>query len=213
MLNLEISIITYYSDNIETHRAVNLKQFQIGIRSTYCTSYFRYIHSIFRLSKLGVTASLYFHDHQFIIFCCYNVQFEMSSSPIPVTNKITFLLKISYGGIFKTEHTTRIGVVPYGYADGFFRCLSNRCALMTKEGPAPQRGKICMDMCMIDLTGKMGWDVGSEVEVFGKQNSINDLAALAGTIPYELTCAVSKRVPRIYIRNGKVVEKELLLRG
>jgi len=56
-------------------------------------------------------------------------------------------------------------------------------------------------------------DVGSEVEVFGKQNSINDLAALAGTIPYELTCAVSKRVPRIYIRNGKVVEKELLLRG
>ena len=120
---------------------------------------------------------------------------------------------ISYGGIFKTEHTTRIGVVPYGYADGFFRCLSNRCALMTKEGPAPQRGKICMDMCMIDLTGKMGVDVGSEVEVFGKQNSINDLAALAGTIPYELTCAVSKRVPRIYIRNGKVVEKELLLRG
>ena len=75
------------------------------------------------------------------------------------------------------------------------------------------RGKICMDMCMIDLTGKMGVDVGSEVEVFGKQNSINDLAALAGTIPYELTCAVSKRVPRIYIRNGKVVEKELLLRG
>ena len=120
---------------------------------------------------------------------------------------------ISYGGIFKTEHTTRIGVVPYGYADGFFRCLSNRCALMTKEGPAPQRGKICMDMCMIDLTGKMGVDVGSEVEVFGKQNSINDLAALAGTISYELTCAVSKRVPRIYIRNGKVVEKELLLRG
>ena len=104
-------------------------------------------------------------------------------------------------------------MVPYGYADGFFRCLSHRCALMTKEGPDPQRGKICMDMCMIDLTGKMGVDVGSEVEVFGKQNSINDLAALAGTIPYELTCAVSKRVPRIYIRNGKVVEKELLLRG
>ena len=49
--------------------------------------------------------------------------------------------------------------------------------------------------------------------MLGKQNSINDLAALAGTIPYELTCAVSKRVPRIYIRNGKVVEKELLLRG
>lgn len=119
---------------------------------------------------------------------------------------------ISYGGIFKTEHTTRIGVVPYGYADGFFRCLSNRRA-DDKRGTGSAARKICMDMCMIDLTGKMGVDVGSEVEVFGKQNSINDLAALAGTIPYELTCAVSKRVPRIYIRNGKVVEKELLLRG
>ena len=120
---------------------------------------------------------------------------------------------ISYGGIYVTPHKTRIGVIPYGYADGFFRCLSNKCSIMTSEGPAPQRGKICMDMCMIDLTDKMGVDVGSEVEIFGKQNSINDLAALAGTIPYELTCAVSKRVPRIYYRDGKVIEKELLLRG
>ena len=120
---------------------------------------------------------------------------------------------VSYGGIYVTDKKTRMGVIPYGYADGFFRCLSNRCSLMTSEGPAPQRGKICMDMCMIDLTDKMGVDVGSEVEIFGRRNSINDLATLAGTIPYELTCAVSKRVPRIYYRNGKIVEKELLLRG
>lgn len=120
---------------------------------------------------------------------------------------------VSYGGIYVTDKKTRMGVIPYGYADGFFRCLSNRCSLMTSEGSVPQRGKICMDMCMIDLTDKMGVDVGSEVEIFGRRNSINDLAALAGTIPYELTCAVSKRVPRIYYRNGKIVEKELLLRG
>ena len=120
---------------------------------------------------------------------------------------------VSYGGIYVTDKKTRMGVVPYGYADGFFRCLSNRCSLMTSEGTVPQRGKICMDMCMIDLTDKMGVDVGSEVEIFGRRNSINDLATLAGTIPYELTCAVSKRVPRIYYRNGKIVEKELLLRG
>ncbi len=120
---------------------------------------------------------------------------------------------VSYGGIYVTDKKTRMGVIPYGYADGFFRCLSNRCSLMTSEGPVHQRGKICMDMCMIDLTDKMGVDVGSEVEIFGRRNSINDLATLAGTIPYELTCAVSKRVPRIYYRNGKIVEKELLLRG
>lgn len=120
---------------------------------------------------------------------------------------------ISYGGIYKTTDTARIGVVPYGYADGFFRCLSNKYSLMTKEGAAPIRGKICMDMCMIDLTGKPAVDVGSEVEVFGKNNSINDMAQIAQTIPYELTCAVSKRVPRFYIKDGKIVEKELLLRG
>ena len=65
---------------------------------------------------------------------------------------------------------------------------------------------------MIDITDKPSVDVGSEVEIFGENNSLDELAALAGTIPYELTCAVSKRVPRQYIRNGEVVEKELLLR-
>lgn len=120
--------------------------------------------------------------------------------------------KISYGGIFETSDTTRIGVIPYGYADGFLRCLSNKCSLYTEEGFAPQRGKICMDMCMIDLTGKPGVDVGSEIEIFGNHNSLNELAALAGTIPYEITCAVSKRVPRTYIKDGKVIGKELMLR-
>lgn len=120
---------------------------------------------------------------------------------------------VSYGGIYITPTKTRMGVIPYGYADGFFRCLSNKCSLMTAEGPVPQRGKICMDMCMIDLTDKMSVDVGSEVEIFGKCNSIHDMATLAGTIPYELTCAVSKRVPRYYYRHDELIEKELLLRG
>ena len=119
---------------------------------------------------------------------------------------------VSYGRIFKTERTTRMGVVPYGYADGFFRCLSNRCSLMTAYGPAPQRGRICMDMCMIDLTDLPQVDVGDEVEVFGPNNPVEKLAELAGTIPYELTCAVSKRVPRVYYENGKETERELLLR-
>ncbi len=109
----------------------------------------------------------------------------------------------SYGRMFETERTTRMGVVPYGYADGFFRCLSNRCSLMTHQGPAPQRGKICMDMCMIDLTDLPEVNVGDEVEIFGPENPVEQLAELAGTIPYELTCAVSKRVPRIYLEQEK----------
>ncbi len=120
--------------------------------------------------------------------------------------------KISYGGTYTTEETTRIGVVPYGYADGFMRCLSNNYELMTDDGPAPVRGKICMDMAMIDLTGKPGVDVGSEIEIFGERNPIENMAEAASTIPYELVCSVSKRVPRTYIENGRVVSRELMLR-
>ena len=119
---------------------------------------------------------------------------------------------VSYGGIFKTERTTRMGVLPYGYADGFFRSLSNRCSLMSSDGPVMQCGKICMDMCMVDLTGKNGVDVGSEIEVFGPANSLDYISELAGTIPYEITCAVSKRVPRSYIKNNEVIDRELMLR-
>lgn len=119
---------------------------------------------------------------------------------------------VSYGRLFETKTTTRMGVVPYGYADGFFRCLSNRCSLMTACGPAPQRGRICMDMCMIDLTDLPEVDVGDEVEIFGKRNPVEKLAAAADTIPYELTCAVSKRVPRVYTENGKEIQRELMLR-
>lgn len=120
--------------------------------------------------------------------------------------------KVSYGGIYVTTKKTRMGVLPYGYADGFLRCGSNKYTVMTSQGPAQQCGKICMDMSMIDLTDKPGVDVGSEVEIWGNSNPIEQVAQAADTIPYELTCAVSKRVPRYYLQGGKIVEKELLLR-
>ena len=120
--------------------------------------------------------------------------------------------KVSYGGMYTTSCKTRMGVLPYGYADGFLRSLSNKAIVMTEEGPARQCGRICMDMCMIDLTGKKSVGVGSEVEIFGKRNPIEEMAEAGNTIPYELTCAVSKRVPRMYLKGGEVIEKELLLR-
>ena len=119
---------------------------------------------------------------------------------------------VSYGRMFTTERTTRMGVLPYGYADGFFRSLSSRCTLMSADGAVPQRGRICMDMCMVDLTDAPHVQVGDEIQIFGPENPVENLASIAGTIPYELLCAVSKRVPRLYLRGGKVVERELLLR-
>ena len=105
---------------------------------------------------------------------------------------------VSYGRRFTTERTTRMGVLGVGYADGLPRPASNKCAFAAGGGMAPQRGSICMDMCMIDLTDLPEVAVGSEVEIFGANAGVEALAAAAGTISYELLCALSKRVPRVY---------------
>lgn len=120
---------------------------------------------------------------------------------------------VSYGRTFRTGRPSRIGVLPIGYADGFHRVLSNQWQVWTPYGTAPVAGRICMDMCMIDLTGLPQVGEGDEVEIFGPHNSVNEAAKLAGTISYELTCAVSKRVPRIYKKDGQETARELLLRG
>lgn len=105
---------------------------------------------------------------------------------------------ISYGRRYVTDRRTRMGVLAIGYADGLFRAVSNKCAFAAGKGFAPQRGTICMDMCMVDLTELPEVDVGSQVELFGERCSIYQLSQAAGTIPYELLCSVSKRVPRVY---------------
>ena len=106
---------------------------------------------------------------------------------------------VSYGGAFVTERRTRLGVLPVGYADGLHRVLSSACEFYTPSGFARQVGRICMDMCMIDLTDLPAVSVGDEVEVFGENARLEKLAAAAGTITYELLCSVSKRVPRLYV--------------
>jgi len=116
---------------------------------------------------------------------------------------------VSYGRTYRVEAPARMGVLPIGYADGFFRTLSNRCQVYVKGGMVPQRGRICMDMCMIDLTDRDDVQTGDEVEVFGPHQRVDLLAETAGTIPYELTCAVSKRVPRLFMQGGRQVGQEL----
>ena len=118
---------------------------------------------------------------------------------------------ISYGRTYRTREKTRVGVLPIGYADGLFRGLSGRMSVWTEEGPAPVLGRICMDMTMVNLTGLSHVHVGDAVELFGQRQWVDVLAEILGTIPYELTCAVSKRVPRLYLENGQVVERSLRL--
>ncbi len=120
---------------------------------------------------------------------------------------------ISYGRMFTTQRPTRVGVLPIGYADGFMRSLSGKWSVWTPHGLAPVIGRICMDMCMIDLTDLPEVCEGDEVEVYGTHNSVADAAAIAGTVAYELLCTVSRRVPRVYYRDGRQIYHELLLRG
>ena len=105
---------------------------------------------------------------------------------------------VSYGRTYTCDSPCRFAVLPIGYADGLHRSLSGQLQVRIGGAVAPQRGRICMDMCMVDITHLPHVQIGDEVEIFGGEQSVAALAELAGTIPYELLCSVSPRVPRVY---------------
>jgi alanine racemase len=116
-------------------------------------------------------------------------------------------VSISYGRTFYTQSRARIAVLPIGYADGLYRALSNLLVVRTPYGEARQVGRICMDMCMIDVTEQPDLKVGDEIEVYGEHMLCETAAKLCGTISYELLSAVSRRVPRLYFEHGKQVDR------
>ncbi|WP_427340367.1 alanine racemase [Caloranaerobacter sp. DY30410] len=116
---------------------------------------------------------------------------------------------ISYGLTYVTEKESKIGTLPIGYADGFTRILTGKAEVMVKDKKVKVVGRICMDQCMIDLTEVEDVNVGDEVVLFGDGiNSlhIDEVAKKLGTINYEIVCMVSRRVPRVYVKNGEIVE-------
>ncbi len=106
---------------------------------------------------------------------------------------------ISYGGTFVSDRETAVATLPVGYGDGFSRLLSGRGEVLIHGRRAPLIGRVCMDMCMIDVSNVEGVIPGSEVVLFGEGLSVDEIAAMVGTINYEIVCAVGKRVPRIYV--------------
>lgn len=110
---------------------------------------------------------------------------------------------VSYGRTYAAESERTLAVVPIGYADGFIRRCAKDAVLFVRGKPAPVVGRICMDMCILDITGIEGAAPGDEVVVFGKNGgSLEAVADAGGTVNYEITCLIGKRVPRVYIRNG-----------
>ena len=106
---------------------------------------------------------------------------------------------ISYGRAYTAQQDMEIAVLPIGYADGLHRILSGNMSVLINGKRAPQIGRICMDMCMVDISSIPNCKIGDVVTVFGVDPPAEELADKAGTINYEIVCSVSKRVPRVYL--------------
>jgi alanine racemase len=118
---------------------------------------------------------------------------------------------VSYGLTYTVNRESRTGLIPIGYADGYSRGLSNkgRVIIKGKNMVARVAGVICMDKFVVDITG-LDVDGGDEVILFGEDeyNKVTpeEIAKILGTISYEVLCGVSKRVPRVYKKNNKIIE-------
>ena len=103
---------------------------------------------------------------------------------------------------WKAKRNSFIATLPIGYADGFSRLNSNRGEVLVNGRRVPVVGNVCMDMCMIDVTSLHGVQIGDEAVLIGRQGheeiTAEELAGRIGAINYEVTCCITKRVPRIY---------------
>jgi alanine racemase len=110
---------------------------------------------------------------------------------------------VSYGRVYTVPAPQKLAVVTIGYADGLHRVLSGKIDVLIRGRRAPQVGRICMDMCMVDVTNIPEAAPGDVVTIFGRDGDafipVEEPAERAGTISWELLCAVSPRVPRIYL--------------
>lgn len=110
---------------------------------------------------------------------------------------------ISYGGTFVTQRATKVATLPLGYADGLMRLLSNQGRVLINGRRVPIIGRICMDQTMVDVTEAGPVKVGDLVTIIGHQGddeiTADEMAEAAGTINYEIVCAVGNRVLRKYI--------------
>lgn len=117
---------------------------------------------------------------------------------------------ISYGRKYVSKEKIKVATVPIGYADGYPRLLSNKGEMLVKGKRAPIIGNICMDQLMLDVSEINDVKEGDIVTVVGMDNdeciTFSELADKIGTISYELMCLIGRRVPRVYIKNGKTID-------
>lgn len=128
---------------------------------------------------------------------------------IILVKEVEYNIPVSYGRVFTTRRRSKIATVPVGYADGYSRTLTGKARVLINGEYAPVVGAICMDQFMVDVTDvKSDVKVGDEVVIFGtqagKEIKAEEVASLAGTINYEVISVVGKRIPRVYLKGGKI---------
>jgi alanine racemase len=115
---------------------------------------------------------------------------------------------VSYGRTYRFERDSRVAAVAAGYGHGLSRALSNKGHLLVRGRRAPIVGNVTMDVTLVDVSSVPKVEIGDEVVIFGKQGSneisVYEVAEQCGTISYEITCGIGKRVPRVYIEDGRV---------
>ncbi|MBE6051537.1 MAG: alanine racemase [Clostridium sp.] len=156
-----------------------------------------------------------------IILYGYYPSEEVEKERLPLKKALTLKTKVShvkeldenmyvsYGRKFKTSRKTKVATIPIGYADGYSRLLSGKAKVIIKGKIAEVIGNICMDQCMIDVTDIEEISVGDEVILLGSEGNLrfdaDDMANILGTINYEILCMIKQRIPRVYYKNGEVV--------
>jgi len=114
---------------------------------------------------------------------------------------------VSYGCTYRTASPAVLATLPLGYCDGYKRLLSNSAEVLVHGSRAPVRGRVCMDQTIIDVSDIPAVRAGDEVIALGRQGdeevTADDLAALAGTIGYEIVTTVGRRVARLYVQGGR----------
>ncbi len=116
-------------------------------------------------------------------------------------------LPVSYGNKYMTDKDTVVATISCGYADGYSRSLSGKTSVLINGRRVPLIGSICMDMCMADITG-LGEKVktGDEAVLFDGDITAGEIADLSETINYEIICRIGMRIPRVYIKGGKIIK-------
>ncbi|MDR1669112.1 MAG: alanine racemase [Oscillospiraceae bacterium] len=116
---------------------------------------------------------------------------------------------VSYGRAWTAARDSVVATVPVGYADGLSWSLSGQegAFLLVRGVPAPIVGRICMDFCILDVTGLPQTAPGDPVTLLGDGITAADHARLLGTIPWDVLCSIGRRVPRVYRQNGEIIEE------